>query len=303
MPASMVSAYWRKRFACALAAWAVLGATPADAYEVLHRERSLYRNIIIYEEEGLRCMAFGRNMNARQSCVTLTDRHALVFNYARMMMGALYLNPVPQRVLLVGLGGGTLVTALQTLLPGAPIDAVEIDAAVIQMARQYFDLDPGPYTRLYAEDGRVFVKRMQRQNVKYDLIVLDAFDHQYIPEHMLTREFLLEVKSLLTEHGVLAANTFSVSKLYDHESATYYSVFGDFFGLKKNNRVILTMLGGLPSATELARNADRLESKLKPLGVDKAWLLPQIEIERGWPADTRILTDQYSPSNLLNTER
>jgi spermidine synthase len=291
------------RIACALAAGGSLLGGPAAADEVLHRERSLYRNIIIYEDEGLRCMAFGRNLSARQSCVSLSDRGQLVFNYARMMMAALYLNPKPKRVLILGLGGGTLVTAFQTLLPDAAIDAAEIDPAVVRMAREYFDLDPAPYTRIYAEDGRVFVKRMQRRGVSYDLIVLDAFDHEYIPEHMLTREFLLEVKSLLGEHGVLAANTFSVSKLYDHESATYYSVFGDFYGLKQNNRVILLRLGGLPDKAEIARNAELLEPRLRPLGVDRAWLLPQIEIERSWPADTRILTDQFSPSNLLNSAR
>jgi spermidine synthase len=291
------------RVACALAAGGSLLGGPAAADEVLHRERSLYRNIIIYEDEGLRCMAFGRNLSARQSCVSLSDRGQLVFNYARMMMAALYLNPKPKRVLILGLGGGTLVTAFQTLLPDAAIDAAEIDPAVVRMAREYFDLDPAPYTRIYAEDGRVFVKRMQRRGVSYDLIVLDAFDHEYIPEHMLTREFLLEVKSLLGEHGVLAANTFSVSKLYDHESATYYSVFGDFYGLKQNNRVILLRLGGLPDKAEIARNAELLEPRLRPLGVDRAWLLPQIEIERSWPADTRILTDQFSPSNLLNSAR
>jgi spermidine synthase len=289
--------------ACALAAAGSLLAGHAAADEVLHRERSLYRNIVIYEDDGLRCMAFGRNMSARQSCVSLTDRGQLVFNYARMVMAALYLNPKPKHVLILGLGGGTLVTAFQTLLPDAAIDAAEIDPAVVRMAREYFDLDPAPYTRIYAEDGRVFVKRMQRRGVSYDLIVLDAFDHEYIPEHMLTREFLLEVKSILAEHGVLAANTFSVSQLYDHESATYYSVFGDFYGLKKNNRVILLRLGGLPDKTEIAHNAELLEPRLRPLGVDRAWLLPQIEIERGWPADTRILTDQFSPSNLLNSAR
>lgn len=300
MPALRSSFAW---VACALAAGGSLFAGHAAADEVLHRERSLYRNIVIYEDDGLRCMAFGRNMSARQSCVSLTDRGQLVFNYARMVMAALYLNPKPKRVLVLGLGGGTLVTAFQTLLPDAAIDAAEIDPAVVRMAREYFDLDPAPYTRIYAEDGRVFVKRMQRRGVSYDLIVLDAFDHEYIPEHMLTREFLLEVKSILAEHGVLAANTFSVSKLYDHESATYYSVFGDFYGLKKNNRVILLRLGGLPDKTEIAHNAELLEPRLRPLGVDRAWLLPQIEIERGWPADTRVLTDQFSPSNLLNSAR
>jgi spermidine synthase len=280
-------------------AGSVFAAT--DGVEVLHRERSLYRQIFVYEEDGLRCMSFGRATLARQSCVSLTEPNKLVFNYARMVMAALYMNPSPQRILILGLGGGTLPTAFQRLFPAASIDAVEIDPAVVRVAREYFGFDPNATTRVFEEDGRVFVKRMQKQNAHYDLIVLDAFDHQYIPEHMLTREFLLEVKSLLADRGVLAANTFSVSKLYHHESATYFDVFGDFYGLRQNNRVILVRLGGLPPKSEIVRNADLMETRLAPLGVDKTWLLPQVEIEKGWPAGTRVLTDQYSPSNLLNT--
>jgi spermidine synthase len=289
-----------KRLVGALALVAPLAAATDPGIEVLHRERSLYRNIFVYEEDGLRCMSFTRTTVARQSCVSLGEPGKLVFNYARMMMAALYLNPAPQRILILGLGGGTLPSAFQRLFPSAAIDSVEIDPAVIRVARKFFAFEPGPDTRVFEEDGRVFVKRMQRKGAQYDLIVLDAFDHEYIPEHMLTREFLLEVKSLLTERGVLAANTFSVSKLYDHESATYYSVFGDFFGLKQNNRVILWRSGGLPAKSDVIRNADLLETKLAPLGVDKAWLLPQVEVERGWPPATRLLTDQFSPSNLLN---
>ena len=91
--------------------------------------------------------------------------------------------------------------------------------------------------------------------------MLDAFDHEYIPEHMLTREFLLEIKSLLAPKGVLAANTFATSRLYDFESATYFSVFGQFYRLKRGNRVILLRQGGLPEREELGRNADRRRSE------------------------------------------
>jgi spermidine synthase len=279
-------------------------AAGADGLNVLHQERSLYRNIAIYEDEGLRCMTFGRNTLSRQSCISLAKPDELVFNYARMVMGALYMTPAPpKRILILGLGGGSLTMAFQRLFPGASIDAVEIDPAVVRMARRYFEFKPADETRIYEEDGRVFVKRMQRRGTKYDLVILDAYDHEYIPEHMLTVEFLLEVKALLGDRGVVAGNTFSNSKLYDHESATYFSAFGDFYRLKVNNRVILARIGGLPSATEIARNADALDGKLRPIGVDKAWVLPLIDVERGWPADTRVLTDQFSPSNLLNSSR
>src|SRR5581483_8344979 len=149
-------------------------------------------------------------------------------------------------------------------------------------------------------DGRVFVKRALREPRRYDLVMLDAYDHEYIPEHMLTREFLQEVKGIMTPDGVLAANTFSMSRLYAHESATYAAVFGAFYNLKRRNRVIIAKLDGLPSAEVLRRNAERVQPRLASTGLDAAWLLPQFDTTRDWPSDARVLTDRYSPSNLLN---
>lgn len=278
-------------------------ATSAWAETTVHTERSLYRNIFVTEDEGLRCMKFMRGENVgRQSCQSLREPDRLVFNYTRMMMGALYLDPAPRRILVVGLGGGTLPTALNRLLPGADIDIVEVDAAVTRVAERFFGFRRGPKLRVHEEDGRVFVKRALKKGERYDLVMLDAFDHEYIPEHLLTREFLQEVKGLLGDGGVVAANTFSSSRLYHHESVTYAAVFGTFFNLESNNRVILTRVSALPSRADLARNADLLEARLQHLGVDKTWLLPLFSTERRWQTDARILTDQYSPSNLLNAK-
>lgn len=273
------------------------GAARAD---LLHAEKSLYREIVVYEDRGQRCMKFGMYGHGRHTCMSLTDRNFLAIDYVRMMMGALYLNPAPKSVLIIGLGGGTMTMTLQRLYPATRIDSVEIDPAVVRVAKKYFDFVPSPQSRVFEEDGRVFVKRALRNKAKYDLIMLDAFDHQYIPEHMLTREFLLEVRGLLADKGVLAANTFAQSRLYDHESATYYSAFGDFYSLKMDMRVIVLRLGGLPDPAEVARNAELVDAKLRPIGSGSDWLLPLFQVETGWPADTRILTDQYSPSNLLN---
>lgn len=288
----------------ALAAGALaLACAAAARAQVLHTERSLYRNIVVYDEAGERCMRFGRHTGGRQTCMSRAEPDRLVFDYTKMMMGALYLAPAPARILVVGLGGGTLPAALAKLVPGARVDAVEIDPAVVRVAGAYFGWAPTPATRVFEEDGRVFVKRAARRGERYDLVVLDAFDHEYIPEHLLTREFLLEVRALLGERGVLAANTFSGSRLYDHESATYHAVFGDFYSARRANRVILLRAGGLPGPDELARHARALDARLAPFGVSSQWLLPLIRVEAGWPPGTRVLTDQYSPSNLLNATR
>ena len=99
-----------------------------------------------------------------------------------------------------------------------------------------------------------------------------------------------------------ARNTFSSSRLYDHESATYAAVFGRFYNLKRNNRVILLRVSGLPPLDVLERNAERVQPALAPMGVDSTWLLTQFVTTEDWPPDTRVLTDRYSPSNLLNAK-
>jgi len=280
----------------------VLGA--CDAFSqmvVLHTEKSLYRNISVTEEGGERCMRFARfYTGSRQSCIYVNDRARLVFMYTKMMLASLYLVPQPKRVLVIGLGGATLPDALLRIYPDLAMDVVEVDAAVIRVAEKYFDFRPGPNVSVHEEDGRVFVKRAARAGAKYDLVLLDAFDHEYIPEHMLTREFLQEVKSIMQPDGVLAANTFSTSRLYAHESATYEAVFGRFYNLKDSNRVIVLKLGELPAQEAVAKAARSLDSRLEATGAASDWLLPMFSSTRDWPADTRVLTDQYSPANLLN---
>jgi len=266
---------------------------------VLHTERSLYRNIIVYESGDERCMRFTKQKTSRQTCISIKNPDYLVFNYTKMILGALYLQQEPEKILIVGLGGGTLASTISRILPKAKIDTVEIDPAVVRVAKKYFNFRITPNVTVSEEDGRVFVKRAIQKGMKYDLIILDAFDHDYIPEHLLTQEFLREIKEVMTSGGVLAANTYSSSRLYDHESATYESVFGRFFNLRLGNRVILVKNDGLPSKPALIENARALEAGLRPFGVGSDFLLPLFSTDRDWRRDARILTDQYSPSNLL----
>jgi spermidine synthase len=217
-----------------------------------------------------------------------------------MLAGSLFSSPDPRRILIVGLGGGSIPTALAEILPNATIDVVEIDPAVTRVARQYFDFKDGPKLKVTELDGRVFIKRAGREGKRYDIVMLDAFDHEYIPEHLLTREFLQEVKALLAPQGVLVANTFSSSRLYDHESTTYADVFGPYYNLKAANRVIVIRQGGLPPLAELRSRAETYEAALRSFGVETWTLLPMFSTQIDWDKNARVLTDQYSPANLLN---
>jgi spermidine synthase len=273
----------------------------ADAAErVLHRAKSLYRDILVVQDGVERCMTFAVRNRAtnRQSCIRTDRPDELLLDYTRLMMAGLYAQPAPRRILVVGLGGGILPRALAKLLPGATIDTVEIDAAVVDVAQRWFLFAPSDRVRVAVQDGRVYVKRQLKAGARYDLVFLDAYDHEYIPEHLLTREFLQEVRALLAPGGVVVANTFSSSRLYDAESATWAAAFGPFHQLRTANRVIVA--GALPPEPTLRANAVRWDPAFRPLGVDSGWLLGRWDARPTWSREARVLTDQYSPSNLLN---
>lgn len=294
-----------KRILAIVAAFCTLGftAVPAAAQQLLHQERSLYRNIFVTQDGDERCMLFRwPRALGRESCRMLHNPEKLIFDYTQMMLAGLYLDPSPKRILIIGEGGGTIPTALQEMFPATQIDLVELDKAIDGVARTYFDFKPGPNMHVFIEDGRVYVKRAAAQKPNYDMVMLDAFDADYIPEHMLTREFLEEVRADMAPRGVIVANTFSDSALYDHESATYATVFGPYFNLKLANRIILGRAGGLaPDDLANARkNAATLEPMFSKRGTGSDFLLPLLSTKVDWDPNSRILTDQYSPSNLLN---
>ena len=277
----------------ALAALLIGAATiPVNAADILHTEASDFSPIVVYDVRGERCMKFGSlQARGRQTCIDLDAPDNLVFDYTRMMMSALIVQPAPESILIVGLGGGTLPRALFNALPDAVIDTVEIDPAVVRVAKQYFGYQTGPRQRVFVEDGRAFIERAHREGRHYDLIMLDAFDVNYIPPHLLTREFLQHVKALLTPDGVVVANTISRSKVYDQESATYADVFGDFFNLRNNNRVIIATRGPLPTKAALQANARTLSKRLEFFGVNTTRELRMFSRERDWDPLAPVLTD------------
>ncbi len=283
----------------------LLLAIPVNAASgrVIHKERSLYRTVLVVQDQNRICMQFSVRRDQRnQSCKDRRDAKRLVFEYAKLVFAGFLLNPEPQNILVVGLGGGTLPVAFRELLPNARIDVVEIDPAVASVAREFFDYEVTAPGELYVQDARIFGKRAAKRDVRYDLILLDAFNGDYIPEHLMTREYLLETRELLAPGGVLLANTFAISKLYHHESTTYNSVFDNLLTVQtpeSANRVIIAKLGDLPTEAELDENIQRWARRLEPYDVNLPRIRAQMTDSKDWQPDARVLTDQYSPANLL----
>ena len=289
-----------------LAIFGLLAALTAKG-ETIYSGQSLYQNIYIRDTGDLRCMQFQAEntiIKHYQGCVYRNSKK-MAFGYSEAFMAALFMKAEPSRVLVIGLGAGVVPRNIRETVPSALIEVVEIDAEVVRLARQYFAwFEDDQRMRTYVADGRLFVKGAAEQGIKYDIVLLDAFTSEYVPEHMMTLDFLEEVKAILKPGGVVAANTFARSQLYDHESMTYQTAYGDFFNVqlegKSSNRVILAGGFGKPDVEMIRQNALGYAKhfwQAYELNVND--LLTNMENEKDWDQDARVLTDQYSPANIL----
>ena len=233
---------------------AVLGLcaiAPAEQ-KVLYDKQSPYSNILVTEDEdGLRTLWFEKD-GARQSVVKVGDPDHIALPYAQAMPVGLALVEEPKRVLIVGLGGGTIPSFLHKHYPKAAIDVVDIDPDVVEVAKKYFGFREDATMRAHVADGRRFIEQCRN---RYDLIFLDAFSAESIPYHLATREFLQAVRRALTPDGVVLGNVWSrySNPLYDSMVRTYQDVFDELYILDVRdvgNRIFIA----LPRKQQIARD-------------------------------------------------
>ncbi len=107
-----------------------------------------------------------------------------------------------RRVLIVGLGSGTVSKQITEAYGPVAIDGVEIDPEIVALGRRYFDMRE-PNLRVHVTDGRAFLGTCGRS---YDWVVVDAYQGSDIPFHLVTKEFFEQVRECLGPEGVLAIN-------------------------------------------------------------------------------------------------
>ena len=107
-----------------------------------------------------------------------------------------------RKVALLGLGAGTAARELTAAYGPIPIDGVEIDGTIIDLARQYFHLNE-PNLHVMIQDGRSWLDTTSQ---RYDEISIDAYQQPYVPFQFTTREFFQVVRDHLTPTGVVAVN-------------------------------------------------------------------------------------------------
>ncbi|HET6780603.1 MAG TPA: fused MFS/spermidine synthase [bacterium] len=274
-----------------------------DLQWLVFEKDTVYHNIRVYEDVNWRLLRFDRSL---QGGMLLKNHLVSPHRYPDFAHLAWLFNPDIKRVLMVGLGAGTISKRILSDYPQASVESVELDPVVVDVAKRFFQVTEEPRHRIIVQDGRQYIRRTQGG---YDLIVMDAYNAEGLPFHLATREFLQLTKSKLAPGGVIAAHIVgflegSNSKLFRALFKTYASEFSGLYPFAVSVSVrrdeeevrsiilIATSKGGV-AKRDMIGILGRLRREKKASPVLQANYLDDLYQKPILTTDVPIITDDY----------
>ena len=187
--------------------------------DVLHRERGFYgvlsvRHVAPETPDEFIELSNGHTKHGAQFLSEANRGVPMAYYHAGSGIGALMLagdGDATRRVGIIGLGAGTLAAYAG---PGQTFRFYDVNPQVFQAADEYFSYltdarDRGATIEMIEGDGRIALENEPPQN--FDVLVLDAFNSDSIPAHLLTQEaFRSYLKHLKEPNGFLAVHASSI---------------------------------------------------------------------------------------------
>jgi spermidine synthase len=276
--------------------------------KLLFEKNSLYQYIQVIEDT-VKKERYVRNQKREysQGGIYVNAPDKLLFEFTQMGFVSLaFLEWDPQDVLFVGLGAGAMPKYFNKHYQKGNIDIAEIDPDMVAVAQKYFYFKENERMKVHIDDGRLFVKRARK---KYDWIVLDAYQNDYIPFHLTTLEFLNEVKNRLKDDGVVVSNITSTfrNKFFDSMVMTYKKAFSHFYifkGKKSGNFIfVATASSKIKDKASVEARARKIQSDRK-FDIDLEDFAARYETSEIYEwGRAKILTDDFAPVNLYQHQK
>ncbi len=285
--------------------------------KLIHEAETLYSHLDVidnYNSINNRALFLNGYLHSEMNKDNPND---LVVDYTKFFPLGMVLNNDAKKVLFIGGGGFSGPKYFLQSYPNISVDVVEIDPAVVEVAKEYFSLDDtNPNLRIFTQDGREFLANHQE---KYDLIILDAFSKSYVPFHLMTIEFYNILYNKLNPNGVIISNHIGspnsnqdTSNLYRANLKTMLDVFPIVYVFptdysKSVQNIILATIksenngqgSNSPNRLEKEELVQLQENSTLIIDVNYAdYLLDSSKVKTD---DVPLLTDQYAPvESLLN---
>lgn len=262
---------------------------PAETHPATLSKRLVegrYDKPILFETRSTRSLCFGID-GAVQSEMRLDAPVELVCAYTRKMMGFLLFREHPRSVLMLGLGGGSLVKFCHCHLPNTRLTVVEIDDRVIAL-RSHFQVPPDD-SRLTVvnADGSDYVRLLLAAGKRTDVLLVDAFDQCGIAAAVTEKSFLMDARRVLADGGIFVMNVLAGFEDCRRHIEDIRSVFGE--------PVITTEIADSGNVVVFA--GDALRRTRRMIGIRRA--AQQIEARLGlkFPTLLRQTCELQGPSS------
>jgi len=185
------------------------GAPPAlTGFDELRAQAS-GRGVFLKQDDDSLSLHF--DLATVQSRMRRDAPEELVLGYTRAMMGFLLLTPRPEKICMIGLGGGSMPKYCHAKLPRASVAVVEIDGAVIALRDQFQVPADSERFAVLEMDGAEFMGLPAHTFTEpcvgpFDVIVVDGFDSGGQPTQLCSLDFYDHAYARLAPDGVMAVN-------------------------------------------------------------------------------------------------
>ena len=272
------------------AAVAALVAIPPGTVKasdgLIHEETSRYQYIqVIEREDGSRVLQLNEGVAVHS--VWREDEVLTGGEWDAALALAELLGRPLRKVAVLGNAAGTTARAYGVYYPDAEIDGVELDQAVSEVGRRWFDMEDNPRLTVHDADARPFLRSTDE---RYDLILVDAYRQPYVPFYLATREFFELVLERLRPGGIVALNVASVPDDDRLETAVAGTLLAEFpqvleWPVLRFNTYVLGFTEPLP----LPELRQRLQEGPADLAVLRDLLAEQVResepVEKPWTDD------------------
>jgi spermidine synthase len=237
--------------------------------EIERSVKSEYSTILIRKLGNTRTLSFVRDSGEEvvESMVDLQRPYDLLVPYTRCMFLSYLFLQKQERVLIVGLGGGSMIHFLKHYDPSVKVDVVEIDPAIVEIADKYFRVRSGGNVNIITKDAFEYLRTTDSQ---YDVVYMDAFlkpaadtDPTGVPLRLKTIEFYKGIQKKLKPDGLVVFNINPHPMIRDDVS-TVRDAFPQSYAFDIANSEGLVVVGSLaPARVEgstlatRAKDADR----------------------------------------------
>ena len=160
-----------------------------------------------FDEGNLRFMYFSQK--SVQSAMKIDSPDELLCGYTTAMLAFLLSNPDPQHILMIGLGGGSLVKFCRRHLPRCRVTVLEIDADVIALREKFMIPADDDKLAIIQADA---VSYLELHALSVDIILLDGFDINGMVKELNCTAFYADCHKALKPNGVLVTNMWGKRK-------------------------------------------------------------------------------------------